>query len=641
MAQKVEVEDFSGGITDYYLSAPPNKVKQCDNLLINQYQDQGKVFTRPGSRLYDALWPNISTANRINTCFYYNDKLFVQAASKLFYYKTNTDVSVDRWVKIDGYNEHDAFPSATGNDQFTYAHWNYHTLIANSSSYGYPMKVTLSENVPTLRQAGLPKFDPNPNDPNSLKIKFTNGAGSKNYLYKFAYRREYLSGPNIGGSQTKFVDIGTPSLSVNVFNCAEIGPYIGGAVTISNIPVLSNTADTNYDTSNIKIDIYRTLNNGTVFYLVGTIANGTTTFVDNIQDSIKPILGFDSQLAFPATGSADYLYYARDTKKYYKWTGSSYLLWTNDSLDAHEPLYTTGGVIENDPPPKCKSIHIRGDIAYYGNVVESDGTNYFRLRQSVPGDIDSVPETFYVDVDDEIVAVSSTKNNVVLLCKNNAYRVDGFFDELGRGGMTVERISDTAGCISSQCAVQALDGVFWLGKEAAYFTDGFKVIKVNQDYDKTYKTITQTDANNVKFQGKYDKKKNRIWWTIQEPNKTDLNKCYVLDLNWGIRENATFTTVSGASFVPTAIEFVNGDMIRCNQFGHVLIHQDTLFVDPKIDGTVAPSQWVDETILYTLETCAYNFGTSATRKYVTQANVTCESTTNLSLQIVSDRKSVV
>ena len=37
-----------------------------------------------------------------------------------------------------------------------------------------------------------------------------------------------------------------------------------------------------------------------------------------------------------------------------------------------------------------------------------------------------------------------------------------------------------------------------------------------------------------------------------------------------------------------------------------------------------------------METSSYNFGTSAVRKYVTQANVTCESTTNLALQIVSN-----
>ena len=540
MVQKVEVEDFSGGVTDYYLYAPPNKVKQCDNLLINQYENQGKIFTRPGSQLYDSTAPQVSTASRINTCFYYNGNLHTQSASKLFYYKTN--ILGNTWEVVAGQDGHDAFPGATGNDQFTYNHWNYHTLIANSSSFGYPMKVTKSDAVLTLRQAGLPKFPANGFDLKNIKTTYTTGDG-KSYLYKFAYRRTYYSGPT---GSTQFLDVGTPSFSINIQNGPEISQAVSKSITISNIPTLVNDTDTNWDVSNIKIDIYRTLNNGTFFYLVGTINNGTSSFVDNIQDSTLPILSYDNLAAFPVTGNAAYFYYARDTARYYKWTGSAYLLWTNDSLDTHEELYTNSGAPGNDPPPKCKSIHIKNDIAYYGGLENER----FRLRQSIPGDIDSVPESFYVDVDDEIVAVSSTKSNVIILCKRNTYRVDYFFDELGRGSMAVERLTDTAGCISVNCAVQALDGVLWLGKDAVYYTDGFKVIKLNQDFNITYKNFTSVDTNNVKFQGKYDSTKNRVWWTIQEPDASDLNKCYVIDLNWGIRENATFTTISGNSFVP-------------------------------------------------------------------------------------------
>lgn len=579
MAQQIEIEDFSGGITDYYLQAPPNKMKQCDNLLINQYQNQGKVFTRPGSQVFDVLWPLITPNSRINTAYYYNGDLFVQSASKLFYYRYNINPLINRWQVIPGIGGHDAFPGADGNSQFTYGNWNYHTFIGKY--HGNVMKVFKKEaGGMLLYQAGLPKF-------NSTGITTSPIGGSGfTYQYKFVYKRNYSTGP---GDSTVFVDIGTPCLPIEVELSAAIGP--GNAVTINNIPILTNTADTNWE-SNLRIQIYRTLNNGTIYYLIGEITNGIdTSFVDGFDDS---------------------------------------------TAETSETLYTTGGVVENDPPPPCRSIHIRNDIGYYGNVVEADGTNRFRLRQSVPGDIDSVPESFYVDVDDEIVQVSSTKNNVIILCTKNAYRVDGFFDELGRGGMTVERIGDTTGCISNQCAVQALDGVIWLGKDAVYYTDGFKVIKLNQDYDKTYKSFTRNDINNLRFQGKYDKFKNRVWWTIQTEGASDLNKCYVLDLNWGVRENATFTTVSGESFVPCAIEFINGDMIRCTQYGHVLIHKDNLYVDPKVDISLVAADWINETIIYTLETSSYNFGTSSTRKYVTKANVTCESTTNLALQIVSN-----
>jgi hypothetical protein len=784
MVEKIELEDFSGGVTDYYLSAPPNKMRDCDNLLINQYQNQGKVFTRPGSVLYDktAARPD---ANRATTCFYYKDKLYVQVASKIFYYKTTTvmatalvageiyeiktlgntnfvlvgaktnevgvyftasgpalgtgSVRKGVWQEIAGRSGNNAFPGSTPSHQFTYDNWNYHTFISNSSLPGYPMKVTVREGVPELVQAGLPKYDESYSNRDSVNvtktygeqivnagsfivgkkyvIKFVGttdftligapfnavgveftatgvGSGTGNakriwdtsYLYKLVFKRQYYS----GSVEIQFLDVGSPSFPIDVIGAYEIGlvndtlllyatkslfpavgnpaktywemfekkywkwdsatstylqifteediyPRIRNLITLGSIKTLANTTETNWDvSSDLKIDIYRTLNNGTSYFLVGSINNGTTTFKDYVPDTTFPIKTYSTG-QFPSSGEFNYLYFNIDTKQYFIWYidvngAADYILWSNDSLDTQEQLYTNGGVVSNDPPPKCRSLHIRSNVGYYGGLVE----NPYRLLQSIPGDIDSVPESFYVDVDDDIVAVSSTKNNVVILCKRNIYRVDGFFDELGRGEMLVELISDTAGCIGVNTPVQALDGVMWLGKDAAYFTDGFKVIKLNQDYDKTYKTFTSDDLKNVKYQGKYDNKKNRVWWTVQDEDASDLNKCYVLDLNWGIRENSTFTTVTGDSFAPSAIEFINGNMVRCDVNGYVLSHQDTLFTDPKIASAASVLDWRDEVIVYNLETSAYNFGTSAVRKYVTQANVTCESTTNLSLRIVSN-----
>jgi len=576
MPQRLEVEDFSGGVTDYYLNAPPNKMKTCHNLLINQYPGIGKPFTRPGSELYDAANPQIPAgAQRIGTAFYYKNLLHLQSSSKLYYYNAG-------WVTVNGPapTSNNAFIGATTTSYFTYAHWNYHTLVANSD-YMYPKKVVVSNsNVPEVMEAGLPKFD--------ISGISVNASGTgNNWLYKLVYKQDYTAYGNL-----QFSDFGAPSNSIVVSNKAL-------NVQLNNIPVLANGTTSNFRTASIVIEIYRTANNGDVFYKCGQISNGTTTFTDSMTDVI---------------------------------------------LETQEPLYTTGGVVENGRPPRCKLVHIMGDVAFYGNIKDDANQELnFRLYHSVPGDIDSVPDFFYVDTDDEIIAVSSTKNNAVLLCRNSIYRVDGFFDELGRGGMAVEKISDTTGCISAQCAVQALDGVFWLGADGAYFTDGFKVVRLNQDYDKTYRTFVTVNGaidtvNNQKIQGKYDKKKNRIWWTVQRETAfvSEVDGCYVLDLNWGINENATFTTVGGQSFAPTAIEFVNGEMIRCDKRGYVFIHKDTLYADPKIDVSTPTANWINETIIYELESVAYNFGTASTRKYVTQVNVTCESTTNLSLSVVSN-----
>lgn len=570
MPLKVEVEDFSGGVTDYYLNAPGNKLRTCENLLINQYASMGKPFTRPGSELYDVDNPQIPAgAQRISTAFYYKNLLFVQSASKLYWYNSG-------WSDILGPTGNNAFIGADTTKHFSYAHWNYHTLITNTGRVRPQKLIINASNQPEIMEAGLPRIS-------SSGITITPSAGSKNWLYKFAYEQTYTVSGNI-----LFLDVGATSLPVAVTG--------NNNVAISSIPVLSNGGTSNFRTATIKVGIYRTTDNGTTYYKVGTVTNGTTTFTDTVVDA-DLILG--------------------------------------------TTLYTTGGVVDNDQPPKCKAVHVsKENIAYYADIEDSTGQIFTnRCMQSIAGDIDSVPGSFFIDVDDEIVGVSSTKSNTILLCRKSAYRLDGTFDELGRGGIAADRISDTAGCVSAQSVVQALDGVFWLGVDGVYFTDGFKCVRLNADYDKTYRTWTTADgvddtARTVKYQGKYDRVKNRIWWTIQREG-IEIDSIYVLDLTWGIRDTATFTLVSGASLFPTAIEFINGNMIRCHKSGFVFIHKSNLYSDPLVKVGDDPTTWSKETIMYELESIAYNFGTSVTRKYVTAVNVTCESSTNLSLDIIS------
>lgn len=572
--EKLEVEDFSGGVTDYYLNAPLNKSKTCDNLVIIQYPGIGKPFTRPGCQLYSSAAPQIPAgAQRISTSFIYKQKLHVQSSKKLYYFNAGA------WTTVSGPTGNDAFDGASTSTYFTYSHWNYHTLLAHSGR-SYPQKVVVNaSNVPTIMEAGLPKLV-------SSGITITPAAGAKNWLYKFLYRSDYTAFGNV-----LFSDYGTPSDSKTAVGDTT--------VAITTLPVLANGATGNFLTATIVKEIYRTTDAGTVFYKVGEVANATTTFNDTVTDA---------------------------------------------NLILNQLLYTEGGVLANDRPPKCKLVHVFGDVAYYANIEDSTGQILgFRVQQSVPGDIDSAPASLFLDLDDDIVAMSSTKSNLILFTSRYTYRVDGYYDELGRGIMTAERISDTAGCVSAQSPVQAMDGVFWFGLDAVYYTDGFKVIKLNGDYDKTHQTFTTNGGLNdttrqERIQGKYDTKKNRIWWSVQT-GTTDVNMSYVLDLNWGVRENATFTTCSGLdSWSPTAFEFEpdSGSLIRCDRRGYILKHSATDFADLKIDTGVAATSWVAQTIFYTLETVALNFGTSFLRKYVTGITVTCDSTTNLSLQIISN-----
>lgn len=585
----LEFEDFSGGVTDYPLNAPPNKMLACDNLLLNQYQGQAKPFTRPGSYFYDEDYRQV-VSNRISTAFLYRSKFYVQAAQELYYYTTSG------WSEITGPSSKNAFTAATTSNVFTYANWNNHTLIAHSG-YQYPRKVWVDNtNAPKIHEAGLPT-------PSIVGMSHTSAASTADYVYVIVYRYQYVTSDNI-----TFIDRSAPSL-----------PYLAtsvtaASVTLNNIPALANGTDDIFQISSIVKEIYRTIDDGSVLYYVGEVANATTTFVDNVSDA---------------------------------------------TLQENILLYTEDGRVANDRPPRCKLVHIFGDIAYYANLKiyntasALDEVFTYRVQQSIPGDIDAAPEDFYADVDDEIVGMGSTKSNLVLLCRNSVYRVDGQIDEIGRGEMIPERISDTANCVSAQSVVQTLDGVFWAGSDGIYFTDGFRVLKLNGDYDKTWKEFVTEDGSlnavkQARIQGKYDKKRNRIWWSVQHETNSvtgDVDKCYILDLNFGVKPEASFQTASGLdSFSPSALEFDNGDLIRCHKNGYVFKHEDSRFSDIKVDGAILTASPTFQTIFYDLEPAYTNFGTSFTRKYVPSMNLTAESSTNLSLEITSnndDNKSLL
>lgn len=565
MSQKLEIEDFSGGVTDYYLNAPINKLRRCDNFTLVQYPGAGKPFTRPGSSLYAAsqIPPG---AQRISTCYLYRDIFFAQSANRLYY------LSGGAWQTLLGPTGNNSFLLATTASVFTYSHWNHHTLLANSALQR-PQKVYLNAStVPVLVEAGLPKA--------AVPTVNSSTAGGNNWLYKIVFKNTYVTKDSV-----TYIDYGTPSdsLLVKDVNAVNLG-----------FPAFSNGSMDNFPTATMQREIYRTTSNGTVFYKIATVSGSAAGSWNDIE--------------------------------------------TDANIQLNELLYTEGGVAANDQPPKCKLVHIFYDTAYYANILNLP----FRCQQSVPGDIDAAPASFFADADEEIVVLSSTKSNLIWVCKNSVYRVDGQYDELGRGGMFPEKISDTATCISAQSVVQAEGGLFWAGFEGIYFTDGYQVMKLNGDYDKTWKEFVTTagvsdPVKQVRIQGKFDKQKNRIFWTVQHTSVTDVDKCYVLDLNWGVRENATFYTWSGLdSFSPTAIEFDAGDLIRADRRGYVLKHLSTLYSDVKIDVAVSPASWVRQTIFYDLETAAFNFGTSFLRKYVTGINIVADSVTNLSLTITSN-----
>ena len=579
---------FHGGVTDYYLNGPVEKCKTANNINIIPYGEIAKLETRSGSELYDENDPQLPPGNqRIGSFRFLNDEAFAHSGRKIYFLDSGTWGELVGPVGIGQTVGNPLFPSTnTVNNVVSYAEWNKH-LFVTSDAYTRPHKIYRDDLGDfQLRTAGLPYLDMTSFSINPLG---SSGTQDRNYIYCIILEYTYKVGT------VEFKDFGPPVYKA--FTAATTQAYATqNALEFIDSLVNDNTGnvDDNYDTSNLKVAIYRTVHNGKELFKVGEVANGTATFLDTVADSV---------------------------------------------LITNETLYVTGGIPDNEPPPQCKLVHVVENTGYFACIKEGTETLNNRVRQSVDGDIDSCPSTYYADTDEDIIGISSAKGTVVLLCENSVWRIDGKYDELGRGGMLPRRISDTASCVSADSVVQTFEGVFWAGADGFYYTNGFTTLKLNEDQDKSYAEFVVTAEQRRRIQGKYDPIKRRIYWTIQGAGATDCDRIAVLHLNFGVSKNSPFTYYvddGSDNFSPSAIALDGENLVRADRRGYVFVHRPSLFSDLNVDLTAAPADWYKVAIRYEYASCSTNFGTDLYRKWVTWVNVQARNETDLSLQITSD-----
>lgn len=414
------------------------------------------------------------------------------------------------------------------------------------------------------------------------------------YLYTLVWRYDYTQ-----QSGTSFENISTPSLGYAVLSSTSapnVAPFADQAIfpiTLTNLPALTNTGETNYDTAAIVLDIYRTIGNGDTWYLAGTVANGVTTFVDTSLDSI---------------------------------------------LITNLQLYTTGGVAPNDQPPVAEFMTILNVTGYFANVVDTGQQLSHRVRQSNANSVDSCPATFFDDLDEAITGLNSVRNNVVAFGANGIYRIEGFFDLRGQGGMTHERISSTIGAVNNAGIVKTEDGLFFAGNDGFYFTDGFQFAKLSGQFDSYYRAIVATADQRARISGTYDKIRKRLWWATQmDPTGPYADSAFVLHLNFGIKADAVFTTASNSFyFNPTSILFFNNTLYRGDPNGYVFKHDDTVKTDPKINTAVAATSWQKVYMPWAYDSCAVDFGTTFVRKWVPKIGITAKNVGNVHVRLQSE-----
>jgi len=560
-----EQNEFSGGMTDDYIDCSANSYRYAWNFLVTPNK---KLVKRPGSTFYNSTYPILSSGGRIGNIIPLGDIILFRSGSEISFIDTTKQ-------NLYGPSGYSPFSGAGENTNVSWSKY-YDHIIASSEDYINPVKLCLdADSSPVLYTAGLPDLasDPSP----------SGASGSNNYLYAFCYAHTY------DVETVEYLRIG-PVTEVELENVNE--PDTGSnLVTISSIPELTNGSNLHYDVDNIVVHVYRTTNNGTLFYKVGEVTNGTTVYEDSTDD---------------------------------------------DALLSGERLYTTGDVIENDAPPLCKYVHVVNEACYYANVDVDDELIKNRVYQSKLGIFDAVPETFYIDVEDEIKGISSHHSNPIVFCANSIYRLDGTFDNLGRGGISYQRISDTTGCVNHGSIVQTLVGVFFAGNNGFYWTDGYTVRKISDGLNETYSNITNTTTKQSRIHGAYDNLNRRVYWACQYYSKTnDNDACLVLDTRWpGASQNhKCFTQISGTTFSATAIYFDSGNLIRGDQNGYAYEHDNNLRSDPKVDLTLDASEWPKEAIIQRFLDGARSYGSTFNRKFIPRAQIVAKNVGDIAIRM--------
>jgi hypothetical protein len=349
----------------------------------------------------------------------------------------------------------------------SFSEWNEHTFITHEDPWQIPIKIYRDNaGALQLRSAGLPVLS-------GGGITVTSAGTGSNYIYAFVYKYTYTVG------STQYEDLARPYLK-DVTNVTS--NFAVNANAIASIPVLANATGEHYDTSNVKIAIYRTINNGSVFYYVGEVTNGTTTFNDTVADATL--------------------------------------------LTANVTLYTTGGVLENDRTPKTKYVHSTSDFTYWAHGYEVSTTSADgdfvpqRIWQSKRGDPDSVPASFFTDIEEPITGIASIKSVPIIFGENSVYRLDGTFDNLGRGGLFPRKISDRVGCVGHLSIVQTLDGLYFAGNDGFYYTDGYQIYSLSaEDFKETYSRLILSAQQKKRIYGAYDALNKRVLWSAHDSDR--------------------------------------------------------------------------------------------------------------------------
>jgi hypothetical protein len=575
--QVVEVDDFSGGMTDNILGAPPNKFEKADNFFLQKVGGKARLITRPAVRAYTSA--RLATATRVNHLFDIEAKLF-QISNKKVYENSTT-----AFTEIAG-PTNSAFNLGDDASKYAVSVWQKHALIANDA---FSKVIRLYNNGTnwTINNLGLPALSAAP-------TFLASSVGTTcTYGYAFHYFTEYSN------QSVTFAEQGAIT-----FASAQSNVALGGGNTITITPhagwTITNGADDNYLLANLKIKIWRTTDGGTTYYYHSTVNYNTGAVVDSTTDATISAITND-------------------------------VLYTNGADDV--PMH--------EQPPQAKYLHVVNDIMCLAYVKEGSEYIPNKMRFSNRFQPWSCPATFYEEFDEEIIGVSSINIYPIVFCKNKIYRIEGLYLPDGSGGVTKKLISSTAGCLANRSIIKTDIGLFFAGNDGFYYTDGYQVQRISNDLLSSYLDFTNTADLRARITGTYYPKLQSVLWSVKTDSNTDDNdKLYMTYLQAGVSDSMPFTTWSGGSnldnFMPTALHHVNGVLYFGDSYGYVQYFDHDLYSDHRVDTAASVGDWITTTIVYDYRSVAFDFGQSSVKKWVPKMLIAFENTSSVSMQIYAN-----
>jgi len=428
-------------------------------------------------------------------------------------------------------------------------------------------------------------------------------AGANTYIYRFLLKHQYEVSTSSSG-ETVFIDR-SAFYEVTLASAADPG---SNPVNLY-VPRLISGTNECWDRANIIWELYRTEAGGSTFYRVPISETDVETSGNLITDS------------------------------------------TSDAaLVDEEVIYTDGGIFENDQPPHSIYCTVANNAAWYGSILEGKEHKKSRLRQSKPGDFDSCPEEFFVDVYDEMTGVGRVNIYPIVGCTNSIYRIEGLIDAQGRGTLQRRVISNSIGVKNQKSFVNIMamtplgpaEGLAFAGSDGFYFTDGFKL------YNLTHENLQ--DRYNALFfencQGMFDPVGNRVYWVVRESaSSSDNDVMWVWDLDEPVGEGraGVFTTIKNDknSFRFSSIWYGVGKndavenrkpfiMIGGDQ-GHLFRFNSTYLSDPKTRPTSKISS-VTTHIPMDFKGISSSFGLEGVKKWASKFLIKLSQITPISIE---------